>query len=162
MPPLPYSILTIRRTKMSKKVFVACKLPNGHWLHIHNLVEDPSNPKAKLAQQVDKVLLRGTNSPDAFLVGDYGITPVDADFWDAWISVHESSPLVKNGLIFAQTTERSTRAEAAKREGILSGFEPVDPDKPGEDLEPTDDQKRENSKARSKGDPRHRENPNEE
>ncbi len=117
---------------MSKTVTVACKLPGGVTLDHAGL----------------KVTLKGANADDALL--GYGRTPVDADWFDSWLSSDEGGghgaefPAVKAGLIFANRDPKKVDDEIAEKSGdptVQSGLEPIDPDKPGPGLEKVKDAK---------------------
>lgn len=150
---------------MSKDtVWIGCKLPNGHYLQIHRVIDSPDPKMGKTTIPGERHLVRGTNSPHAFVVGDFGLTELPADFWSAWSEQHKDSPMVINGLIFAEGTERGARKEAQKREKLLSGFEPLDPDNPDPNTDdddpnkvtPTDEQKKATAKARASDDGRNK------
>jgi hypothetical protein len=115
---------------MPKLVTVACKLPNG----------------ITLDHADKKVTLKGANADDALL--GYGRTPVDADWFDSWLSNKEGGghgcdfPAVKNGLIFASADAKKVDDEIAEKAGdetVRTGLEPIDPDKPGVGLEKVDE-----------------------
>lgn len=101
-------------------VVIGCKLPNGLALDLPG--------KAR-------VIVAGTNS--AALVGGHGITrDVDAAFWAEWKKVHKGFQPLEDGLIFAYNDEATTQAAAIERSEEKSGFEPIDPNKPGAGLTP--------------------------
>lgn len=59
--------------------------------------------------------------------GGYGLTVVDADAWE-WISNnYKNWAPIKNGLMFASTSESVAR-EAEERKDLRNGFEPLKPD----------------------------------
>jgi hypothetical protein len=95
------------------QVTVGCKLPNG--LHLDHAGK--------------RVTLNGTNSTE--IIGGHGLTLVDKEFFDAWYETHREYPAVKQGLIFAHDKEGSTRAEAKEKASNKSGFEGINPEKPG-------------------------------
>lgn len=92
-------------------VTVGCKLPNG--LH--------------LDLQGKRVTLNGANS--SRIVGGYGLTPVDKEFWEAWAKDYADSPLLLNGLVFAQGSDARATAKAGEQAEVKSGFEPLVPGK---------------------------------
>lgn len=92
-------------------VTVGCKLPNG----IHLDVQDK------------RVTLNGANS--SRIIGGYGLTQVDKDFWDAWVKAYADSPMLKNHLVFAQGTEANASAKAEEQAEVKSGFERLQPGK---------------------------------
>lgn len=58
-------------------------------------------------------------------IGAYGLTPnVDRDDWE-WIKTnHKDNGLIKNGLLFAETSSKA-RDAAAERKDLRHGYEPV-------------------------------------
>lgn len=92
-------------------VTVGCKLPNG--LHL-----DLDGRRATI---------NGANS--SRIVGGYGLTEVDKDLWEAWAKAYAESPLIKNGLVFAQGSAASAEAKAKEQAEIKSGLEPLVPGK---------------------------------
>lgn len=132
------------RATTGTTVTVACKLPNGLNLG-----------KLHGADQPD-VILRGTNHHLA--VGGYGLTHgVDADAFAKWLKDHSFMHAVKNNLIFAHEKPAGARAMAGEMADVKSGLEPLNGDNPGlddrvageQDVEPTDDQKKANDKAKA-------------
>lgn len=116
---------------------IACKLPNGL------LVEHKG----------ESVLLNG--SDDASAVSGYGLTPdVDLDWFNDWATGDgKDFPPVAKGLIFVAPNERFAQDQAREQgDDIRSGLEGVDPEKPGEGVEPTDEQKRATAQARGGSD----------
>lgn len=119
-------------------VNVACKLPSGLRVR-HKGVE---------------VSLKGSNgSGNRF---GFGITPgVDAAWFKDWIEGDgKDLPAVKRGSIFAigGTREKAEDAAAERRKDpvVQTGLEPLDPEKPGGGVEPTDETKTELAKAEVK------------
>lgn len=92
-------------------VTVGCNLPNG--LH--------------LDLQGKRVTLNGANS--SRIVGGYGLTQVDKEFWEAWAKDYADSPLLLNGLVFAQGSEARASAKASEQAEVKSGFEQLVPGK---------------------------------
>jgi hypothetical protein len=72
------------------------------------------------------------------VIGGYGITEgVDEEWFKAWLAAHADYEPVHRGLIFAMPTPARAEDKAREQAGIESGFEPMDPDKPGPGLEKT-------------------------
>lgn len=74
-------------------VMVGCRLPNGM------ILRDPTK-KAAAA-----VRLTGRNVPPTsgglyIPPRPYGVTPVDAEFWEEWKKSYSWLPALKNGVIF--------------------------------------------------------------
>lgn len=103
---------------MAGTVTVACKLPNG--LHLDHAGK--------------RVTLNGGHHKDA--VAGHGLTTVDKDFWDAWLKAHEWYHPVKQGHVFAHGQEASARDKAKERAEVKTGFEGINPQKPGPGIEP--------------------------
>jgi hypothetical protein len=93
-------------------VIVGCKLPHGLVIKVGG--------KA--------VTLNGANS--SRIIGGYGLTTVDKDFYEAWKTEYASFEPLKSGLIFEQANEKSAASQANEQEEIKSGLEPLDLDKP--------------------------------
>jgi hypothetical protein len=113
-------------------VFVGCKLPNG--LHLDSADADATPGMAP--DEANRVTLNGTNSlyVNGILMPSstgYGLTEVDADFFNDWMARHQDFPPVKQGLIFAVNKEGDAAKEAKSRADVKSGFEGSDPSKPG-------------------------------
>jgi len=97
-------------------VTVGCKLPNG--LIIEHMGKTHT--------------LKGSNSTE--IVGGHGLTVIDKELWDAWYDKHKDYQPVKQGLIFAHEKLDSAQSIAKERAKNKSGFEGLDPDKPGAGL----------------------------
>jgi len=115
-------------------VNVACKLPQG----------------IKIRHKGKEVVLVGANaSGNRF---GFGITKnVDGDWFNDWKTTDgKAFPAVVNGSIFAiaGTTEKAQDAakERQRDTKVQTGLEPLDPDKPGDGVEPTDETKAELAK----------------
>lgn len=101
-------------------IVVGCKLPHGLVLHLPGMEQT--------------VTLRGLNA--AKVIGGYGLTRgVSEDFFDAWLAIHRDHPAVRNGLIFKQSDASRATDQAKEQSGVKSGFEGIDPEKPGRLLE---------------------------
>lgn len=106
-------------------VTVGCKLPHGLHLDIGET----------------RVTLNGVNSTG--IIGGHGITEnVDKEFFDKWMEMYKKSEMVKNGLIFANEKTASVKAEAIEKKDNPSGFEGINPAKPGNGVEPVTDDKK--------------------
>lgn len=99
-------------------VNVGCKLPNG--LHLDH--------------QGVRVTLNGANS--SRLIGGYGLTEVDKDFFDAWSAAYKDFGPLVNGEIFAQSTAKNAEAQAKEQATVASGFERINPEAPGGGVAP--------------------------
>lgn len=102
------------------QVMVGCKLPNG--LHLDYMGK--------------RVTLNGSNSSE--VIGGHGLTMVDKEFFEGWLKERQDYAPVKAGLIFAHDKESNARAEAKEKASNKSGFEGIDPDKPGHGVKKDD------------------------
>lgn len=105
-------------------VTVGCKLPNG----------------IIIEQGGKTISLNGANS--ARIAGGHGLTVVDGNLFTAWMEAHKDFAPVKKGLIFAHESPKRVEEMAAEREENKTGMEPIDPEKPGGGVEPTDEMKK--------------------
>jgi len=91
---------------------IGCKLPAG-------LVIRHEGQKMKLA---------GTN--DSLLINGFGITrEVPADLWDGFAKTFADQPLLRNGIVFAVTDEKSASDASKERAEQKTGMEQLDPKK---------------------------------
>jgi len=109
-------------------VSVACKLPQG----IH------------LTHKGKTVKLAGANACNNRF--GFGVTPgVDGDWFNDWATGDgKDFAAVKNGSLFAMAAPKIADAVTERRAdpSVQTGLEPLDPDQPGNGLEPTDETKR--------------------
>ncbi|CCE07591.1 hypothetical protein BRAS3843_2290002 [Bradyrhizobium sp. STM 3843] len=122
-------------------VTVACKLPNGLLLRNFKMVDDnevtPTGYRAiKRAEQVgETVQIHGAAVPkgetrEYMIIGGYALTPnVDKDFFDEWMRQNKDHPAIKGGLIFANTRESMVTGQAKEQKAVLSGLEPLNPER---------------------------------
>jgi hypothetical protein len=87
------------------RVTVGCKLPHGLTLMVGD----------------KEVKVRGANTTT--IIGGFGLTEIDEDFWNTWAQEHADWPMVKNGLIFAQAKRKDAEAEAKELKGEKTGLE---------------------------------------
>lgn len=89
-------------------VTIGCKLPNG----IHMQVGD--SPRVRI--------LGWNNNEIAGL--SHGITrEVPESLWDAWRAEHAESKLIKNGIVFAEASEKRAQDKAKDQKDNVSGHE---------------------------------------
>lgn len=130
--------------KTAEFVTVACKIPNGLLLRLHEM-EETSEPvmgggsrTVKVARHVgDAVRINGNAHPQnaaprAQIVDGvdfgYALTPnVPKAFWDKWLQQNKDHMAVRNGMIFAHESVRSVEAEAREKANLRSGTERLDP-----------------------------------
>lgn len=95
-------------------VTVGCKLPHGLIIKTGG----------------KSITLNGANSSK--IVGGYGLTQVDKDFFDAWKTEFAQFAPLKNHLIFVQEKPANAEAQAKEQTEVKTGLEPLDPAKPGQ------------------------------
>jgi hypothetical protein len=127
-----------------KFVRVACKLPHGLWLELHNPPPpfDPLRPSfhavtAAVRPRVS-IKLNGANSvKNHWNTGfyrvmapsyDFGVTDIPEDVWEEWEKLHKDEPFIKGGLIFALPKLKEVMAEAKVRALEKTGLEPLNQD----------------------------------
>lgn len=113
-------------------VVVGCKLPSGLIVDLCDPATD-EHGRAIMLPRRQPVTFKGANSSN--IVGGFGLTEVDADFWEAWIKQNPTFPAVKAGLIFAQERRDKAADNAMDHAAAKNGFEGIDPDKPGKGVE---------------------------
>ena len=62
--------------------------------------------------------------------------PIPADFWAAWSRKYAEFPLLKNGLIFAQSTLDKATGQAREQAALRTGVEPLNPATPAPGITP--------------------------
>lgn len=155
MSDLDTTELPVRRTRAAAAtgdtVTVGCKLPNGLTLRVfdwHSYEEPNSGGKMrKIARQRveagEHTLNGNVFSMEALQSGDithrvaggFGITTgVPRDFWDLWMEQNKGTQIVREGLVFAYESEQGAVSKAREYEGLRSGLEPIDPDRPPRDV----------------------------
>jgi len=128
-------------------VWVECKLPNGIVLYREKDAKAPTGQKVRaeveklaldengrIKTTANVVRLNGANS--SRVIGGHGLTEVPADFWEEWLATHQDFEPLKNGMIKAQPTRERAAAQALDEQKMPTGFEPIDPNKPGRGLAP--------------------------
>ena len=121
-------------------VSVGCKLPHGLTLSVYRLhtarAADGKTTES-FVQWGKPVYLNGSRSSK--VIGGYGLTLVDAEFFDLWEQQNgDDFAPVREGLIFKAADPRSAAAMAKERKSVLNGLEATDPTKMGPKLEPVD------------------------
>lgn len=115
-------------------VYVQNKLPWGLEIFLEqDGIDEATGKTVRVARPETKVTLAGANSSN--VIGGYGITPVDADFWETWLKDHREFAPVKSGAIKAQPTRERAAAQAIDEATLITKLEPLDPDKPGVGLQ---------------------------
>jgi hypothetical protein len=114
---------------MANTVLIGCRLPHGIVLEIENAV----------SKEVTSVALKGQNQSAAFEYTDiivlqrdhFGITEVDAGFWEKWIAANADFAPLKANAIFVAKDEKSAKAQAAELRTEATGFEATGQDAGG-------------------------------
>lgn len=132
------------RNQAGAKVTVACKLPAG--LVIRGYVKTTEREQVLGGGTRDYDVWRWSGeeqevfgpatphgmAPKCLIVGGYALTHgVSKDLFDSWYAANKDGDLVKNRLIFAYERPEDAQAAAKDHRTTVSGFEPIDPDKPG-------------------------------
>lgn len=103
-----------RTSKTTDMVTVACKLPQGLTIPL------PDGTT---------LTLHGMNSP--FAIAGFGMTDVQAGVWAVVEAEYASAKWLANEVVFAMGDKDSAVDKATERQSEKSGFEAVDPLKPG-------------------------------
>lgn len=141
-----------RRATGTDTVTVACNLPNGIILQLYDVeLTETVLPNGRVIKEnqctlrtdqqwalrgpVNRSALAATNRDDQ-LPDDYVVIRSDApdagyaltfgvpkEFWEEWLRINESNPLVKNGHVFAARSESDAKAMAKERREFASGFQ---------------------------------------
>jgi hypothetical protein len=134
----------------NKTVCVACKVPNGIFLQIWDMVDDDvpvmggGVKTIKRAQSAGpKIFVRGPAAPKGVrlpnIFGGYALTPnVPLEFWERWKDQHADSMLVKNNMVFAHEKPRTAADWAKEHRSQKSNMEPLTPgtDAKGRNIDP--------------------------
>jgi hypothetical protein len=128
-----------------EKVIVACKLPFA-WIELQ--CEEPKSRTIQgkygtetvtvYEKKGDIVRIRGTaypaaQPPEGFIdrpekLFGYAINRnVSKAFWDEFARQKADWPPIKNGFIFAYKSPEDVKARARELQGLMSGFEPMNP-----------------------------------
>lgn len=120
--------------KTRNVVMVGCKLATGLTIHLCEPGMSEASKEAILIPNVEtRVTLAGANSSK--VIGGFGITPVDQDFWNAWLKQNQKHPALKSGALFAYASRDKAMDHAVDHETVKTGFEGIDPDKPGRGIQ---------------------------
>jgi hypothetical protein len=131
---------------MPTAVVVACKLPAGLLLRLHEvrkeaeLVMGGGTREVLIARAVgEPVRINGTAAPFGHqrrdsagefvsMSGGYALTfGVDKDFWDKWLAQNAELDAVRNKLLFAHEKPVEVQAIAKDRVSLKTGLEPLTP-----------------------------------
>lgn len=122
----------------SDTVTVACKMPNGLKLRVHNMVDidvQVMGGGVKIGKQAqwtgEEYVVRGPaiefGMQHPFPVhGGYALTPgIPAEFWARWLEENKNAPYVKNQMIMAADRSDDIVAKALENHSRRSGLEPL-------------------------------------
>lgn len=123
----------IAAPKSRNIVVVGCKLATGLTIHLCDPGQSENGNPIHIPNISTRVTLRGKNSSN--IVGGFGLTEVDTDFWNAWLKQNPKHPAVLNGAIFAYGNRDKAMDHAMDHQSLKTGFEGIDPDKPGRGIE---------------------------
>ena len=131
-------------------VIIACNIPNKVRLHLCRpimRVHGTASGGTVTVKEFDMIpeeeggviwldgprIFRGKDLADKgdhqFRENGYGFTKVKRAWWEQWYPANQDNPFLANRCIFATTDVASikTRTREQADEGVLSGFEPLDP-----------------------------------
>ena len=125
----------------TRTVWIGCKLPRGLKLRLCDIVpmdrqyRDGSVKSVKTYMpnpNKGEVRLKGYaiafgKVPNYSIIGDFGLTEVDRDWWNEWKAQNSGFDMLKNGLIFEHGEKASVEAYAAENADLKCGLEPMDP-----------------------------------
>lgn len=131
----------VNKDSGTEMVSIACKLPNGLILQVYRKVRRRIPAPAGAANEVDiyepygkQYRVHGCShpqnmAPHCTIIGGYAITAnIPKQHWEAWLAQHRDDDMVRNGLIFANSTTKIA-GEAKEKKAIKSNLERLDPNK---------------------------------
>ena len=81
------------------------------------------------AQVPDAKIVGAHRATDGGTIGGYAISYVPKDFWDKWAAQNRDFPPLRNGTIIAWEKQDTVEGHAKERIDVMSGFEPINPNK---------------------------------
>jgi hypothetical protein len=144
MPRSAADAAAAKPQQSANTVTVGCKLPHGLVLTLNEKVTTEEDRPIYRATG-PAVTLAGRNASQ--IIGGYGMTEVDADWWDAWVKQNQNFQPYKSGLIFAEPRRDKAMDRAMEQRQIATGSEPIDPDKPGKGLTRVSEQEQRGAQA---------------
>lgn len=140
----------------TETVTVACKMPNGITMRLHEMVEERRIVNGMVIEEKIARLVEagGTNCelpgryklngfsidlhamstgvpPDHEIQGGYGLTyGIPRDYWERWAQT-DGKDFVARNIVFAAASEQRARDKAREMKGVASGLEPIDQSNPG-------------------------------
>lgn len=116
---------------MSKLLTVACRLPHGLVLEVGKVGAD-NYRQIKLNGPFSK----NAKGEGALTVNGYAFTKVPEDFWNEFTRAHKGAPYLVNRMVYAEESDEKARETTKQGETSgKSGFEALDPENPGKDIE---------------------------
>lgn len=88
------------------------------------------------AQVPDAKIVGAHRAMDGGTIGGYAISYIPKDFWDKWAAQNKDFPPLRNGSIVAWEKQDSVEGHARERIDVMSGFEPINPNKLPRGIEP--------------------------
>jgi len=99
-----------------EKYIIGCKLPSG----------------LTISYEGQNMTLAGAN--DSLLINGFGITrDVPADLWEGFEKTFADQLLIKNGIVFAVTDDKSAKDASEELKDQKTGLEQLDPNKQATD-----------------------------
>jgi hypothetical protein len=114
--------------KTRNTVRVGCSLPHGLSIMLYKPGKTIDGETINLPAS-DPVVLNGANKSS--LIGGVGFTDVDEEFWTAWEKQSVDYRPLKLGLIWAEGSRERALSRADEMKTVRTGFEGINPDKPG-------------------------------
>lgn len=106
------------------KVTIGCRLPHG-------LIVRHPNPEISIEYKLNGAFSSKLFKADGSPASSFGITEVDADFWEVWKRAYHDYKPLKNGVIFEAKTPQEAKSKADELVKEKTGFEPVAQDTGG-------------------------------
>lgn len=130
-------------------ITVFCRLPSGIVLSLFPEGEAERRAEAEKAKRPDlspmqalkTVTLNGAKHDPRYhpmhnsILGLAGRTEVDADFWNAWLRQNANAPIVKEQLVFAESSTAKGESRLHELKDSKTGFE----GRPASDYNPDTD-----------------------
>lgn len=113
---------------MAATVIIGCNIPSGITLDVRK----EGQPLQKVTLRGNAEARRGDNngllgmSPN--VAHGFGMTTVDADFWEQWKAQNQDYAPFVNGSIYEAKSVGDAKAHAREiKDDVKSGMEPIDP-----------------------------------
>lgn len=118
---------------MSKLLSIACRLPHG-------LVIEVGKPGGENYRQMklNGPFSKNADGAGAITVNGYAFTKVPEDFWNEFTAKHKGAAYLINRAVYAESDADKDHSETDKTGG-KTGFEAINPDMPGKDIEADQD-----------------------